>query len=164
MDRVIAGVILFPLLGLVYYFGFFGPAYPEEVRTVEFASSQSGDVETMRIDSVEGNRPWHQQDVAWELHAVVNSGVYNIVAVQTTYEAGYLASAEVLYDPVSPGEGNKIRVVLIHGKKYYWPEREKEITPRFEDFIGSGYDIQEINTIYGEGYLIAAEVYYHSRW
>lgn len=105
-----------------------------------------------------------EKEIRARLEGEINSGQYNIVAVQTSYSSGYLTFGEIAYDVRGIGGGNNLRVLFIYSDKYGRENETEEIQPRLNEIINSGqYRLVEIKMVYEVGHLFAAEVYYHSK-
>lgn len=100
-----------------------------------------------------------QQEVASQLDELINAGSYDITEVQTYYSDGYLTAARVTYVPEVEGDGNKLRVKFIQSDKYYVNEKDQDVKKGLEEALAST-DVLKVNTIFQNGYLLAAEVWY----
>lgn len=114
------------------------------------------------VTSGQSQWPRQRREVVKELNQIINSGDYNIVSVKTSYSNTFLTSAEVKYSVVKDSKHQNLRIKFFHSQSDQLSVIEKEIKPKLDEFVNSGnYNIQEVNSIMSEGYLVAAEVYYY---
>jgi hypothetical protein len=141
--------------------------YPESTQTLEITKTQPMSGSDMRWISVISNKYYFnekQDDIRPKLEAMINNGKYNVLYVKTSYSSGYLTAAEMAYDASGRGDGNNMRVMFIQSDEHYWNKKQDDIKPRIDAVVNSGkYDIVKINSVYAEGYLLAAEIYYREK-
>lgn len=140
-------------------------AYPETTHTVKVAESKTdANTRILTITSSNFRFDAKEKEVRPKLEKAVNSGQYNIITVKTAYTNGYLTSADITYDSSGPDAGNNTRILLIKSDKYRYDAQQKEVEPKLREITGSGkYNIIGIETVYVQGYLVAAEVYYKAK-
>ncbi len=120
-------------------------------------------VRIMTITSDKNHWNNQQKEIREKLENVINRGGYNIISVKTAYSDVYLTLAEVKYSVAEDEDcdNTRLRVIFIHSDKNHLNNIQEEINPRLEAIVNSGkYNIQEVNSIRVEGYLVAAEVYF----
>lgn len=157
------GIAILVLLGVGLVL--VGCEYPESTQTFQTAEAVAGsNIRLLTITSEKYYFADKEKEIRARLGAEINGGQRNIVAVKTSYSSGYLTSSEITYDASSTGVGNNLRVLFIYSDKYYWNNRMKEVQARLNEIVDSGkYDVVKIQTVYTDGYLLAAEVYYRSK-
>lgn len=101
-----------------------------------------------------------QKEVTQILSNFVNSGDNDVVSVKTSYSNGYLTAGQADYAQEKQGKGNKIRINLVQSGEYYWDNRDKDVKKKLNDVLKNTQNVHKVNTIFGNGYLLAAEVWY----
>ena len=150
--KIITGItkVLFSISFLVVIVILAGCDYSKSTQIFQITVQASGNrsLSNIYLSNKKG-------DVCSELETMINSGEYNIVSIKTTYSSNRLTEAEVTYDTSGRGEGNDIRILLLH------QEDAINIKSRLDNIFGSGkYSIITRNVIYKNGYLFSAEIYY----
>jgi len=153
-------LLVISILGLIL-FGCDNPTSTQQKIVVCQSVEDGTNIRIMTITSNKYSWISKQGEVKPNVEKIVNGGQYNVVSVKTFYSDEYLTSAEIKYSIAEDCENQNFRVIFIHSKKYSWITKQGEIKPKLEDVVNSGkYDIQDVNTIMLEGYLVAAEVFY----
>lgn len=141
--------------------------YPESTRVFEVGTLQPMNGSSVRLFSITSNKRHFnekQDDVRQGVVMVVNGGHYNVITVKTAYSSGYLTAADIVYTASGRGAGNDVRVRFIQSSECCLERKAADINPRLTEMVNSGtHDIMKINTVYEQGYLIAAEVYYREK-
>jgi len=120
------------------------------------------EVRVMTIQSSHYYYNHQQSEIVKILDSVVNSNLYNIIEVKTSYTNSYLTSAVVVYSVGETCTDKHLKVKLIINDQYYYDQKQNDVKPRLDEIVNSGkYNIQSVNTIILQGYLVAAEVYYY---
>lgn len=106
-------------------------------------------------------------DARKKIYEAINSGKYNIAAVETTYSGSNLLSAAIAYYPDSIGDGNNLRVLFIDdgGWLQGWASKVKGIEARLKAQLEriektGDYNVVRIRPEISNGYLFGAEIYY----
>lgn len=105
-----------------------------------------------------------QHDVSRGLHDLVNSGLYDIVSIETFYSGTFLTAAQVTYNDGVAGEGNKIKLALLLSSSGSLDDKQKKIRPQLDEILNDpDHEIIQSSPVYSDGYLVAAEIYYKDR-
>lgn len=102
-----------------------------------------------------------QAEVTTDISSFINSGEHNVTEVQTSYTEGYLTAGRASYSPDVPGKGKNLRVTFIQSSQHFLNEKDKDIKGALETTLESAENVYKVNTIFQEGFLMAAEVWYY---
>lgn len=149
--------------------------YQEQTATTKVSDKQSAQDYGVTIETTPGkvnielftSKEYYfnekQAEVTNTINDFVNSGSHNISEIQTSYSDGYLTAGRANYSPDSQGKGNSIRVRFIQSSQYYWGEKNGEVKKELEDLLKNTQNVYKVNTVFQQGYLLAAEIWYYQQ-
>lgn len=117
-----------------------------------------------RILTIKSDRFWgedQQKEVLPKFLEALDSGLYNVTSITTSYSNEYLVSADIYYDSASQGEGNKIRVIYVGSKHFDANDKEKDVSDQINLLVNNGgNDIVKVQYITYLGKNVAALVFF----
>lgn len=102
-----------------------------------------------------------QEEIAGDIGVFINSGEHNVTEVQTSYTEGYLTAGRASYSPDTQGRGNNLRVTFIQSSQHFLYEKDGDVKKVLTATLEDAQNVHKVNTIFQEGYLVAAEVWYY---
>lgn len=130
----------------------------DSVQYVKLANLNAGEKVQIIFLTVEKEvGTTREEEILKKISAEI-AGKKKIIAVKTVYKRGFLFSAEIIYVFSEQESGLKIKYLTSSAKNF--SQREKEIKSLVEGILEEIFELVAIQSVYQNGYLIAAEIYY----
>ena len=143
------------------------PKFEDALIKSNLSVVESSKVRLLVITGIGQTNEDRAVDAHKKMDEAINSGKYNIAAVETIYSGSNLISAAIAYYPDSIGAGNNLRVFFIDdgGWLQGWASKVKKIEARLQAQLEriektGDYSIVRIRPEIRNGYLYGAEIYY----
>ncbi len=102
-----------------------------------------------------------QEQVTSGISDFINSGEHNVTEVQTSYTDGFLTAGRASYSPDTQGRGSNLRVTFIQSSQHFLDKKDGEVKKMLATALEDAQNVHKVNTIFQQGFLVSAEVWYY---